>query len=78
MTPGDPADPVFVHALCRQDAPVVLTTSRDCPPAQGDEYSFEPPVLIPPSLVCAQTAARLASGTLALDETRVVLSWSRS
>jgi hypothetical protein len=77
LAPGDPKDPLFVHAVCRKGEPVVITLARDCP-AEGDEYAFEPPFVVPPSLVCAQTAARLASGSFEVEADRVIMVWQES
>jgi len=77
LAPGDPKDPVFVHAVCRRGEPVVITLARDCP-AEGEEYAFEPPFVVPPSLVCAQTAARLASGAFEVETDRVIIVWHQS
>jgi hypothetical protein len=74
LAPGAPTDPVFVNATCRKGEPVIVTTCRDCP-ADGDEYVFEPPVVIPPTLVAAQTAASLAGGSFVVEKDRVVVSW---
>jgi hypothetical protein len=74
MAPGAPADPVFVSAVCRKDEPVIITACRDCP-VGGDEYVFEPPLVVPPTLVAAQTAARLAAGSFVVEKDRVVVSW---
>jgi hypothetical protein len=77
LAPGHRSDPVFAHAVCRAGEPVVVSLDRDCP-AEGDEYSFEPPFVVSPSLVCAQTAARLAAGSLAIEGNRVVMTWRQS
>jgi hypothetical protein len=74
MAPGSPSDPVFVSATCRRGEPVIVTSCRDCP-VSGDEYIFEPPLIVPPTLVAAQTAARLAAGSFAVERDRVVVSW---
>jgi hypothetical protein len=74
MAPGSPTDPVFVTAVCRKGEPVIVTTCRDCP-VDGDEYVFEPPLVVPPTLVAAQTAARLAAGSFVVEQDRVVVSW---
>ena len=54
--------------------PVVIKFCRDCP-VNGDEYIFEPPLVVPPSLISANTAARLASASFEVERDRVVLSW---
>jgi hypothetical protein len=74
MAPGPSNDPVFVDAVCRRGEPVVIRLSRDCP-VSGDEYVFEPPLIVPPSLISADTAARLASASFEVERDRVVLSW---
>jgi len=74
LAPGHPKDPVFVRAVCRAGEPVVVGLDRDCP-VEGDEYAFEPPFVVPPSLICAQTAARLAAGSFAVEGNRVVMTW---
>jgi hypothetical protein len=74
LAPGDAKDPVFVHTVCRQGQPIIITIARDCP-AEGEEYAFEPPFVVPPSLVCAETAARLASGAFEVEVDRVVMVW---
>jgi hypothetical protein len=74
MAPGPANDPVFVDAVCRRGEPVVIKFCRDCP-VNGDEYIFEPPLVVPPSLISANTAARLASASFEVERDRVVLSW---
>jgi hypothetical protein len=76
MVQAAPSDRIFLAGVCREDEPVVITISRDCP-VQGEEYAFEPPLVIPPMLVCVETAARLASGTFEADRDTVVISWPR-
>jgi hypothetical protein len=73
MAPGSARDRVFVQAVCRGGQPVVFTMSRDCP-VEGDEYTFEPPLVVPPTLVAAQTAARLSSASFEIRGGAVVLS----
>ncbi len=73
MAPGSSRDQVFVHAVCRKGEPVVITMSRDCP-VEGDEYTFEPPLVVPPMLVAAQTAAKLSSASFEIRGGAVVLS----
>jgi hypothetical protein len=53
---------------------VIVTTCRDCP-VGGDEYLFEPPLIVAPTLVAAQTAANLAFGSFSVEKDRVVVSW---
>jgi len=62
MAPGEPKDPVFLSAVCRRGEPVVFTM---CATARwaATEYMVEAPLVVPPTLVSAQTAARLASGS---------------
>jgi hypothetical protein len=73
MAPGTPRDPVFVQAECHSGHPVVVRMSRDCP-VEGDEYTFEPPLIVPPTLVAAQTAAKLSSASFEIRGGTVVLS----
>jgi hypothetical protein len=70
------AEPVFLQAACMQGEPVQIIISRTGPPGT-EEYTYEPPLIIPPTLVCAQTAARLAGGTFAVGSSRVALHWPR-
>jgi hypothetical protein len=73
---GAPDDPVFLHAVCRHDEPVLVIMTTDGPRG-GEEFTFEPPVLVPPTLVCAQTAARLASGSFDMQSDLAVVCWPR-
>jgi hypothetical protein len=68
--------PVYLHAICRHDEPVQIIISRNGPES-CEEFSFEPPHLVPPTLVCAQTAARLARGNFVAEADRAVLTWPR-
>jgi hypothetical protein len=77
MAPGNPKDTVFVSAVCRRREPVVITFCRDCP-VTGDEYMFEPPVLVPPTRVSVETAARLASASFEVLPDKVILAWPHS
>ncbi len=74
MAPGPAKDPVFVSAVCRRGEPVVITTCRDCP-VSGNEYLFESPLIVPPTLVSAQTAARLAGGSFEVGSDKVTITW---
>ena len=76
MARGAADAPVFLQAICMQDEPVQIIVSRAGPPGT-EEYTFEPPLILPPTLTCAQTAARLAGGTFAAGLGRAALSWPR-
>ncbi len=77
MAPGPPKDPVFLSAVCRRGEPAVFTMCRDCP-VGGDEYMFEGPLVVPATLVSAQTAARLASAEFDVRPDKVVVTWPAS
>jgi hypothetical protein len=68
--------PVYVRATCRQDEAVQVAISRTGAPS-SEQYTFDPPLIVPPTLVCAQTAARLARGSFVADSGRAVLTWPR-
>jgi hypothetical protein len=73
---GAADEPIFLQAICMQDEPVQIIISRDGPRGT-EEYTFEPPLIVPPTFACAQTAARLAGGTFAASTGRASLSWPR-
>jgi hypothetical protein len=64
--------PVFLSATCREDEPVVVTISYDGPPG-GEELAFEPPLVVTPTLACAQAAARLVRASFEAEADRVVI-----
>jgi hypothetical protein len=69
-------EPISLEAICMQGEPVQIIISHSG--ARGtEEYSFEPPLIVPPTLVSAQTAARLAGGTFVAGEGRAALCWPR-
>jgi hypothetical protein len=70
-----PEDRIFFSAVCHDDSLMVAITN-DCP-VPGKAHLFDPPVIIPPTLECARTAANLVSGTFEADLGRVVISWPR-
>ena len=59
MARGATDERVFLQAVCLHDEPVQITISQSGSPGT-EEYTFEPPLVVAPTLVCAQTAARLA------------------
>jgi hypothetical protein len=73
---GASDEPVYLHAVCRSDEAVQFVLSHEGP-AGAEQYSFDPPMLVPPTLVCAQTAARLAEGSFVAETDRVVLTLPR-
>jgi hypothetical protein len=76
MARGAADEPVYLHAICRSDEPVQIVIARSGQPGT-EEYSFDPPQIVAPTLVCAQTAAHLARGTFVADAGRAVLCWPR-
>jgi hypothetical protein len=73
----DPAGaPIYLRATCRQNEAVQVVISRAAMES-SEQYTFDPPVIVPPSLVCAQTAARLARGSFVSEPGRAVLTWPR-
>lgn len=76
MARGAIGEPVFLQAICIQGEPVQIIVSRSGPPGT-EEYTFEPPLIVPPTLVCAQTAARLAGGNFVASPGRAALHWPR-
>jgi hypothetical protein len=68
--------PVYVRATCHHDEAVQVVISRTGAPS-SEQYTFDPPLIVPPSLVCAQTAARLARGSFVADSGRAILTWPR-
>jgi hypothetical protein len=67
---------VFLHAVCHQDEAVQIILSRTGT-TPSEEYTFDPPLILPPTLTCAQTVARLARGSFVADAGRVTLTWPR-
>jgi len=61
-----------LEAVCRPGQPVVIHISPE--PAQGEIHSFDPPTLIGPSLICAETAARLMGARFDFRAERVTMS----
>src|SRR5262249_2568899 len=53
-----PGDRVAVEGRCRDGEPVVFTISREA--KSGESHRFDPPLAIPPTVLCAETAAQLA------------------
>ncbi|HMI86648.1 MAG TPA: hypothetical protein VK550_21290 [Polyangiaceae bacterium] len=76
MVRGAAGEPISLQAICMQDEPVQIIVSRGGPRGT-EEYTFEPPLIVAPTLVCAQTAARLAGGTFVADADRGALCWPR-
>jgi hypothetical protein len=76
MARGSAGEPVFLQAACLHDEPVHIMISRSGSPGV-EEYTFEPPLVVPPTLVCAQTAARLAGGSFVAESGRAILRWKR-
>ena len=66
------AGPLYLSASCREDAPVLVTISYDGP-AEGEQLAFEPPLVIAPTLACAETAARLAGARFEAEADRVIV-----
>jgi hypothetical protein len=73
---GADDDAVFLQAVCHEDAPVQIILSRSGS-APSEEYAFDPPLILPPTLTCAQTAARLARGSFVAESGAVTLTWQR-
>jgi hypothetical protein len=69
-------DPIYLSALCQDDS-LEVAVSNDCP-LPGKPHLFDPPLIIPPTLECARTAASLISGTFEADLGRVHISWPRT
>jgi hypothetical protein len=76
MARGTGSDPVFLEAACLHDEAVQIMISRTGSPS-AEEYTFEPPLVVPPTLVCAQTATRLAGGSFVAEPGRAILRWER-
>ena len=76
MARGPVDEPVFLEAVCLHDEPVQITISRIGRPGT-EHYTFEPPLVLSPTLVCAQTAARLAGGSFVAEPGRAILRWKR-
>jgi hypothetical protein len=72
---GASDDPIYLSAVCQDDS-LMVAIFNDCP-VPGKAYLFDSPVMIPPTLECARTAASLVSGTFEADLGRVVISWPR-
>jgi hypothetical protein len=68
--------PVYLRAVCHQDEAVQIILSRTGA-TPSEEYAFEPPLILPPTLVCAQTAARMARGSFVAESGRAILTWPR-
>jgi hypothetical protein len=76
MARGAPDKAVFLEAVCVHDEPVQMVISQSGR-AGTEEYTFEPPLVVAPTLVCAQTAARLSGGSFVAEPGRVVMRWAR-
>ena len=76
MARGAADEPVSLRASCLQDEPVQILIARGGS-SGTEEYTFEPPLIVPPTLACAQTAARLSGGTFATSAGRASLVWHR-
>jgi hypothetical protein len=76
MARGAAGEPVFLQAISMREEPVQIIISRSGPPGT-EEYTIEPPLIVPPTLVCAQTAARLAGGIFVAGPGRAALHWPR-
>jgi hypothetical protein len=71
-----PGDRISVEGIRREGGPVVLTISHD--PREGDVHVFSPPLLIAPTIACAEAAAHLAGGAFAVTGERVTITWRAS
>jgi hypothetical protein len=69
--------PLFLSATCREDEPVVVTISYDGP-QDGEQLAFEPPLVVAPTLACAETAARLTHASFEAEADRVVIWFPRT
>jgi hypothetical protein len=76
MARGAAEQPVFLEAVCLHDEPVQITIAQSGP-SGAEEYVFEPPLVVAPTMVCAQTAARLAGGSFVSEPGRTILRWKR-
>jgi hypothetical protein len=76
MARGAAEQPIFLEAVCLHDEPVQITIAQSGPPG-AEEYVFEPPLVVAPTMVCAQTAARLAGGSFVSEPGRTILRWKR-
>ncbi|HEY3595333.1 MAG TPA: hypothetical protein VGL13_15710 [Polyangiaceae bacterium] len=63
---------LYLSATCREDEPVVVTISYDGP-QDGEQLAFEPPLIVAPTLACAETAARLVHASFEAEADRVVI-----
>jgi hypothetical protein len=72
---GTSDDPIYLSALCQDDS-LAVAISNDCP-LPGKAHLFDPPLIIPPTLECARTAASLISSTFEADLGRVLISRPR-
>jgi hypothetical protein len=68
-------DRIFLSAVCQDDS-LMVAICNDCP-IPGKAHVFDSPLIIPPTLECARTAANLVSGTFEADLGRVVICWPR-
>jgi hypothetical protein len=66
------AGPLYLSGTCREDEPVVVTISYDGP-EDGEQLAFEPPLMVAPTLACAETAARLVHAQFEAEADRVVI-----
>jgi hypothetical protein len=62
-----------LDAICLPDAPPFVVISGRS--GRGDGQVFEPPPLTAPSVVCAETAARLVGASFEVRPERVTLVW---
>jgi hypothetical protein len=63
---------LYLSGTCREDEPVVVTISYDGP-EDGEQLAFEPPLMVAPTLACAETAARLVHAQFEAEADRVVI-----
>ncbi|HKQ69869.1 MAG TPA: hypothetical protein VJT73_11050 [Polyangiaceae bacterium] len=75
LTARGPGDRLFLRAACRDGEPLVITLSHEA--TDGVEHTFQPPLSIGPTLLCAESAARLSSGAFQAERGRVVITWPR-
>jgi hypothetical protein len=66
------AGSLYLSASCREDAPVLVTISYDGP-KDGEQLAFEPPLVITPTLACAEAAARLVGARFEAEADRVIV-----
>lgn len=67
--------PLSLDAISRPGHPPFIVISGR-PPGQGDGRVFEPPPLTAPSVVCAETAARLIGARFEVRPDRVTIVWA--